>query len=199
VPVKAKGPIPSYCADCRRKRSRSKPARPATITCERCGAQVDVRSRGPIPRFCRDGCQNAAAARPAPARAEARPAAASGHAGAVAVAAKPGLRPWDRTEGRASESHSRRVSKPETVATAATATLEPAAPAFTPTITRMEIKHPGETAAQSDLARRQRTRRIRQALAVAVWVALVIVVALILLIGSRPAPPDFASLAQTIT
>lgn len=56
VSVKAKGPVPSYCAGCRKGGSAKRASRPRVVACERCGREVDVKSRGPLPRFCRDGC-----------------------------------------------------------------------------------------------------------------------------------------------
>ncbi|MCP4245626.1 MAG: hypothetical protein GY778_01120 [bacterium] len=112
-----------------------------------------------------------------------------------------GLRPWDRAEkSKTSTLPPRPVpakpSKPEETATQP-APAEPA-PAYTPTVTRMDTVHPA-TIVQSDLiGRTVRVRRIKRAVAIAVWLAIIAVVVLILFVGSQPAPPDFESLGRFI-
>ena len=189
VVVKAKGPVPSFCADCRRKRSRNGHTRPAVVNCERCGREVVVQSRGPLPRFCRDGCQPASA-KPA---GDVTPAVASTPAVAVAVS-PPALRPWDRasksgpTKGR---------SRPAPAATKDSP--QPVTPAFSSsTVTRIDIAHPATMVGSADIGRRLRVRRLKQAGAAAVWLAIIVIVALILFVGSQPAAPDFDSYARLI-
>lgn len=189
VVVKAKGPVPSFCADCRRKRSRNGHARPAVVNCERCGREVVVQSRGPLPRFCRDGCQPPSA-KPA---GDVKPAVASSPAVAVAVS-PPAVRPWDRaTESKPAKRRSR------TAATATKDSPQPVTPAFSSsTVTRIDIAHPATMVGRADIGRSLRVRRLKQAAVAAVWLTIIAIIAIILFVGSQPAAPDFDSYARFI-
>ena len=157
--------MPSYCADCRRSGARTKPARPTSVTCERCGATVSVRDRGPLPRYCRDRCQT-------PTKKKAKTPQAP------ATAAP--LRPWDRTParqppaGRKPSSPSPRSKPLRRVA---------------PITTRIDTIHPAVGTA--DLSRALRVGRLRHAAAVIGWITVVLLIALIVFVGSQPAPTGF--------
>lgn len=189
VVVKAKGPVPSFCADCRRKRSRNGHSRPSVVACERCGREVVVRARGPLPRFCKNGCSS-----PTPSNAkEMTPAVASSPAVAVAVNPPP-LRPWDRTtRTKPARDRARRA------ASATTDSPPAAGPAFTPsTVTRIDTVHPAIMVGSADIDRQLRAHRIKKLAALVVWLVILTIIALIVLVGSQPAPPDFDSYARLI-
>ena len=170
VAVKPKGPVPSYCADCRRSGARTKPARPSSVTCERCGATIAVRDRGPLPRYCRDRCQAPTTEKTGP------PTEASQ---APAIAATP-LRPWDRAPAR-----QRTVGrKPSSPAPRSTPVRRTSA-----TTTRIDTVYPAVGAA--DLNRAVRVGRLRHAAAVFGWITVVLLIALIVFVGSQPAAPGF--------
>ena len=170
VAVKPKGPVPSYCADCRRSGARTKPARPTSVTCERCGATVAVRDRGPLPRYCRDRCQTPTKEKTGP------PTEASQ---APATSATP-LRPWDRAPARQPPA-GRKPSSPSPRSTP----LRRVAPITT----RIDTIHPAVGTA--DLSRALRVGRLRHAAAVIGWITVVLLIALIVFVGSQPAPTGF--------
>ena len=171
VAVKAKGPVPSYCADCRLSRTPS--VRPESVDCERCGARVVVGSRGPIPRYCRDGCQNGnGRSSPDVVRLT------------FPVADPVPVRP--RVEAPAQQ--------PAVVAAPATGQA-----GFKPTtVTRLATIDPASVLGQEDLGRTARRRRLRHNAAVAAWLIIVLAVVLILFIGSRPAATDLQSYARLL-
>lgn len=170
VAVKSKGPVPSYCADCRRSGSRRRRSRPAVVPCERCGTDVPVKDRGPLPRFCRDGCQTPAADSPGPVR------EAADTPGAPSKA----QRPWDRAPSR----RSNKERKPPSPRPAARLSER-----ISPTATRIDTANPAVGTA--DLSRAVRAVRLRHAVAIIGWIALVLVIALVVFVGSRPAPTGF--------
>jgi len=189
VAVKAKGPIPAFCADCRRKRSRNGHTRPTVVNCQRCSNEITVQARGPLPRFCRNGCTPALLASPPNPTREVTPAAASGQGVVVAIQPATVLRPWDRTE-QPETSHPDETPEPVTP-------TEPAS-SFTPTVTRIDTPHPSSVVGRVDIGRSVRVRHIKQAAAVGAWLAIIAIIALILLVGSRPAPPQFDSYLRLI-
>ncbi len=193
--VKAKGPVPAFCADCRRKRSRNGHNRPKVVNCERCGNEITVRARGPLPRFCRDGCVAEPAASAPRASRKAAPSA-SGPGVAVAVQPATALRPWDRTERPKTDKRPAKAAKPDDKPKTESPT-DPA-PAFTPTVTRMDTVHPATIVKNDLIGRTVRVRRFRQAAAIAAWLAIIAIVVLILFVGSKPAPPDFESAMRII-
>jgi hypothetical protein len=163
VTVKSKGPVPSYCPDCRRARKSRKSPRPEFVSCERCGSDVSVRPRGPLPRFCRDGCQ-------APAVDAAQPVDMPAGPQTPAV-----QRPWDRAPNH------RTARKPKP-----TAPRSPSEPIKPATATRIDTVYPAVGTA--DLSKAVRVNRFRHAVAVLGWIAVVLIIALIVFVGSRPAP-----------
>lgn len=195
--VKAKGPVPSYCADCRRKRTRKPPARPKLVNCERCGAEVTVKSRGPVPRFCRGGCKKQPR-KTAASNGQQRPAEPKPRAPASGArpATSPVLRPWDMA-GREPAKAPRRETPRQPVPSHATAVVT-ALPATPPTITRIDLPDPELMVGREDLNRRLRLQQIRHTAAIVAWVAVVIVIGFMIYVGSRPAPPDFDSFVRLI-
>lgn len=183
VVVKAKGPVPAFCADCRRKRSRNGHSRPAVVACERCGREVNVQARGPLPRFCRDGCKEPTT----PAVVAASPGAALA---TDAVPQRPGDRPTRTQPARA-------AARP-----GPTLTVDPpppTTPAFaSATVTRIDVVHPATVVGRADIGRRLRVRRLKQAAAIAAWLMVIVIIVLILFVGSRPAAPDFDSYGRLI-
>lgn len=196
VAVKAKGPVPAFCADCRGKPSRTPQVRPTVVSCERCGSEVAVQSRGPLPRFCRDGCPPQPALARSPAAGASAPAASSSSV-AVAVAVQPptALRPWDRTaESKPSKTSTRPThkvrSRPD--ATSPPVSAAERAAALTPrTVTRLDTPHPAAMVQADSIGRTVRVRRFKQAAALAAWLIIIAVIVIIIMVGSRPAPPSF--------
>jgi len=170
--------VPAFCADCRGKSPRRGQARPKVIACERCGAEVSVRARGPLPRFCRNGCTVETvqpSAQPRPDR-----------------SAVTGLRPWDQVTRPGAK-------QPQPAAPTAPSSRppEPLSPIgagggiAAATVTRMDTIHPATIVGSSDLDRRVKVRRIRNIAAGAVWLAIIAIIVLVFVVGSRPAPPGF--------
>ena len=170
VAVKPKGPVPSYCADCRRSGRRRERTRPTVVQCERCGADVAVRNRGPLPRYCRDGCKKPAE----------NPAEAPGEVTSQPRAATTVQRPWDRAPSRRSDTE---IEPPQT-----RPSVQPGRH-ISPTATRIDTRHPAVGTA--DLSRAVRAVRLRHAVAIVGWVAVVLIIALIVFVGSRPEPIGF--------
>lgn len=180
VAVKAKGPVPSFCAPCRRTRTRA--TRPERVDCERCGAEVVVGSRGPVPRYCRDGCQDGNGRSSARVVRRAVP---------QADVAGPGPEPPLEVA----------VVAPARVDMTVTSipVEEPAPAPFQPTnVTRMSTIDPDGVLDRQDLGRTARLRRLRHNAAIAAWLIIVLAVMLILFVGSRPAPTDFQSYASLL-
>ena len=186
VAVNAKGPVPAYCADCRRNRARA--VRPERVDCERCGAEVLVGTRGPLPRYCRDGCRDG-----------------NGRASTTPVrVTRPTAEPVPITAGASSAtatiSPAGAVSPAQSAAPVATALVEDTRPALVAptTVTRMSTVDPHSVLDRADLGRTHRRRQIRHRAAIAAWLILVLAVVLILLVGSRPAAVDFQSYARLL-
>lgn len=177
VAVKAKGPVPAYCADCRRRRTR--PSRPQSVDCERCGTEVRVGARGPIPRYCREGCRDGNG------RASVQPVRIT-----LPTATRTGTIPAAVNIAPAQAS-----SPPLAPAVVATVPVESPAPFVATTVTQMSTIDPNSVLDRRELGRTHRRRRRRQQAAIAAWLILVLVVLLILFVGSRPAPTNFQSYA----
>ena len=75
----------------------------------------------------------------------------------------------------------------------------PVTRSFTPsTVTRIDVMHPATVVDRADIGRRLRVRRLKRAAAIAAWLAIIVVLALILFVGSQPAAPDFDSYARLL-
>ncbi len=174
--------MPTYCADCRRAGSRSTP-RPASVKCERCGADVAVRDRGPLPRYCRQGCKTPgkAGSRSAPSPLHTAPAKTVS-AETLPTGTATALRPWDR----------QRASVPGPSPVAAPAPPAPKSKPIRrvpPTTTRIDTVYPAVGTAH--LNRAVKVARLRHAASIFAWIAVVSLIALIVFVGSRPAPIPF--------
>lgn len=170
VAVKARGPVPSYCADCRKSSNRRTSTRPTHVACELCGAFVTVKARGPLPKRCRGGCIRAVepAAKPGPAL----PARAT--------------RPWDKTDGAPLSTPPAAVPG-ERHEDRAPATAQ----ATGPVITRIDRTHPVTVVGAADIGRRVRVQQFRHAAAITLWLLVIGLIVAVVFIGSQPAAPDF--------
>ncbi len=56
VTVRERGPVPTFCPQCRARARRVQQLRPASVACTNCGAEVEVKPRGPLPTRCRGTC-----------------------------------------------------------------------------------------------------------------------------------------------
>lgn len=207
VPVKAKGPVPSYCADCRKTGPVKRAQRPTVVSCQRCGTDIQVKSRGPLPQYCRDGCnvgrtgsQNARLAargiqEVVPATPAARgdmqerpanerpPSAPTITKTAPSETRKRPVKPHHATDRRdaATETH-----RPRNYAPHPSPVLE-AAEAEGPTVLTIAPVIP-----TTDANRRERLakwRRWRNVISVTLWIVVALILVLVFIIGSRPAPP----------
>ncbi|NNC93019.1 MAG: hypothetical protein HKN80_11075 [Acidimicrobiia bacterium] len=66
-------------------------------------------------------------------------------------------------------------------------------------MTRIDVIHPAATVDRADIERRLRVRRLKRAASIAAWIAVVLLIALIFFVGSRPASPELDSVARFIT
>lgn len=159
VPVKARGPVPSYCASCRRTRRKTTAPRPATVPCQTCGRPVAVAERGPLPRTCRGGCRPQESPEP-PVTATVAP-----------PDARTGPRPWDHSP----------------VEVDATPPPAPLPPPLAITATRIDAVG-GVLMGARTIERRVWINRVRRAAATAAWILFVLIIGLIVMFGGRPAP-----------
>lgn len=176
VTVKARGPVPSYCAACRRT-SRRSTTRPTHISCEQCGTKVLVGSRGPLPKKCRGGC-------------------ATEPRSQATLRTHMALRPWDRTGPVEAAPPARPLtaarSRPEKVPESTT-TVQDTQPATVAggIVTRIDTHHPATIVDTEDLDRRIRAQQLRHALSIGLWIAVIALIAVVVFVGSQPAPPGF--------
>lgn len=227
VTVKAKGPVPAFCSQCRGRGKRARTDRPATVACERCDQPISVGARGPLPRFCRGGCKQTNTThadreptelpledgwvgslplretppepRPGPSMPDA-PAAARNPAPLPAPAPEP-----DREQPPAP------ASSPAPAGRApATAQPQPAPPPSQPPAPSPAARAPAPATAvlnrpsqpvfdERALLRGRRLSRIRSGVKIAAWILAVLLLVSIVMLGSRPNPPDFESLTGYLT
>lgn len=211
VTVKAKGPVPAFCSQCRGRGKRTRPARPETVACERCAEPISVGARGPLPRFCRGGCKQPA--RATLVRVPPETPADEGWVGSLPAA------PIEQTARREvpEESTARQAAPPIAVPPSKPDRPAPAPPTTRPAgpTPRPEPETPAARARASAtavltrptdavfderaLARGRRRSQIRRAATIAAWVLVVLLLVSIVMLGSRPSPPDFESLAGYLT
>ena len=89
-------------------------------------------------------------------------------------------RPWDRAPSRRSGTE----RKPPSTRPALQLGKR-----ISPTATRIDTRHPA--VGTGDLSRAVRAARLRHAIAIVGWVAVVLIIALIVFVGSRPEPIGF--------
>lgn len=162
VLVKAKGPVPSYCASCRRARPNTAKPRPTTVPCRDCGQAVPVAARGPLPRTCRGRCRPQESPRPQTAPAGTSPER------------RTPLRPWDSTPV-------------ETPGAPPPADVPQAAPPPPADATRIDAVG-GVLIGTRTIERRVWLHRVRRVAATAAWILFILIVALIVVYGGRPTP-----------
>jgi hypothetical protein len=65
-------------------------------------------------------------------------------------------------------------------------------------VTRIDAVHPATIVRSTDISRRVRIHRLKQTVAIVVWLTIVAIIVLILVLGSRPGPSAINSYAQLI-
>ena len=77
--------------------------------------------------------------------------------------------------------------------------MQPSPDAFSAATTTVLASPNGEVLGTRAIERSIRIRRLRRAGAIALWVLALVVVALVLTVGGRPAPTEFGSLGWHVT
>ena len=169
VSVRERGPVPAFCAKCRRQRKRASDPRPVSIACRYCGSAVEVRPHGPLPKQCRGECQEPAK-QASSRRRDYR---------TLDVVPPESVRPLQGGANGRPDPAQRQATGP-----------------FNAQPERLDVAAEAQRLATPNYELHVRLGRMRRVLSLGLWLLVVLAVVLIFLVGSQPSPQELGTFSR---